>query len=130
MKNLHSYLYGDLSFNEVNPNLILIGKAAPKKIDADWDKQTIFLPFTSTSSGSKGIEHTHKSLVSSFYSPEGAANHWFDQYTGTVYLGHNSFKNPGEKTHQMKFLKNQIDFYFISQVLLVRTLSLLDNAPN
>jgi len=58
------------------------GKAAPKKIDADWDKQTIFLPFTSTSSGSKGIEHTHKSLVSSFYSPEGAANHWFDQYTG------------------------------------------------
>ena len=64
------------------PNLILIGKAAPKKIDADWDKQTIFLPFTSTSSGSKGIEHTHKSLVSSFYSPEGAANHWFDQYTG------------------------------------------------
>ena len=84
MKNLHSYLYGDLSFNEVNPNLILIGKAAPKKIDADWDKQTIFLPFTSTSSGSKGIEHTHKSLVSSFYSPEGAANHWFDQYTGIV----------------------------------------------
>ena len=30
----------------------------------------------------------------------------------------------------MKFLKNQIDFYFISQVLLVRTLSLLDKAPN
>ena len=45
------------------------GKSAPKKLDTDWDKQTIFLPFTSTSSGSKGIQHTHKSLVSCFYSP-------------------------------------------------------------
>ena len=30
----------------------------------------------------QGIEHTHKSLVSSFFSPDGAANHWFDQLTG------------------------------------------------
>ena len=28
------------------------------------------------------LEHTHKSLVSSFFSPDGAANHWFDQMTG------------------------------------------------
>ena len=61
------------------------GKSAPKKSDADWEKQTIFLPFSSTSGNScssKGIEHTHKSLVSSFFSPDGAANHWFDQVTG------------------------------------------------
>jgi len=64
------------------------GKSAPKKSDADWEKQTIFLPFTSTSGStdgsgsSRGIEHTHKSLVSSFFSPDGAANHWFDQVTG------------------------------------------------
>ena len=48
----------------------------------DWDKQTVFLPFSSTSTGSQGIEHTHKSLLSWFYSPDGAANHWFDQLAG------------------------------------------------
>lgn len=53
-----------------------------KKVEIDWEKDTIYLPFTSTTSGSKGIQHTHKSLMSSFYSPEGAANHWFDQLTG------------------------------------------------
>lgn len=52
------------------------GKSAPKRLDADWERQTIYLPFSSTSSGSKGIEHTHKSLISSFFSPDGAANHW------------------------------------------------------
>ena len=60
------------------------GNATPPKLrlDTDWEKQTVYLPFTSTSSGGKGIEHTHKSLVSSFFSPDGAANHWFDQMTG------------------------------------------------
>ena len=61
------------------------GKSAPPKLrfDADlMEKQTVYLPFTSTSSGCKGIQHTHKSLVASFFSPEGAANHWFDQLTG------------------------------------------------
>ena len=29
------------------------GKSAPKRLDTDWEKQTVYLPFTSTSSGSK-----------------------------------------------------------------------------
>ena len=58
------------------------GKSAPRKVETDWDKQTIFILFTSTTNGSRGIEHTHKSLVSCFFSPEGAANHWFDQFMG------------------------------------------------
>ena len=29
-----------------------------------------------------GIMHTHKSLLSSFYSPDNAANHWIDQAIG------------------------------------------------
>ena len=40
------------------------GKSRPRKLDTDWEKETIFLPFSSTSSGSRGIQHTHKSLVS------------------------------------------------------------------
>ena len=33
------------------------GNATPPKLrlDTDWEKQTVYLPFTSTSSGSKGI---------------------------------------------------------------------------
>ena len=54
----------------------------PQKLDLDWEKETIFLPFSSTSSNSKGIQHTNKSLISCFYSPDGAANHWFDQLCG------------------------------------------------
>ena len=30
------------------------GKSAPKKLDVDWEKQTIFLPFTSTSGSTDG----------------------------------------------------------------------------
>ena len=30
------------------------GTSAPKKLDADWEKQTIFLPFTSTSGSTDG----------------------------------------------------------------------------
>ena len=29
------------------------GKNSPKRLDTDWEKQTVYLPFTSTSSGSK-----------------------------------------------------------------------------
>ena len=46
------------------------------------ENDVIYLPFSSTSSGAKGIMHTHKSLMASFYSPDGAANHWFDQLIG------------------------------------------------
>ena len=58
------------------------GKSAPKKISLNWEKDVIYLPFTSTSGGSMGIMHTHKSLLSSFYSPDNAANHWIDQAIG------------------------------------------------
>ena len=55
-----------------------------------WDTDVVYIPFTSTSGtgGSIGMMHTNKSLVSSFYSPDGAANHWFDQAIGdTVACG-------------------------------------------
>ena len=58
------------------------GKSAPKKININWEKDVIYLPFTSTSGGSMGIMHTHKSLISSFFSPDNAANHWIDQAIG------------------------------------------------
>jgi len=37
------------------------GNATPPKLrlDTDWEKQTVYLPFTSTSSGSKGIGNLH-----------------------------------------------------------------------
>ena len=37
------------------------------------------------------LEHTHKSLVSSFFSPEGAANHWYDQIMGESVICGNWF---------------------------------------
>jgi hypothetical protein len=59
------------------------GKSPPPKVpeNMDWDKTTIYLPFTSSSSegGAKGICHTHKSLMSWFYSPDNTANHVLDQ---------------------------------------------------
>ncbi|XP_040580808.1 probable 4-coumarate--CoA ligase 1 isoform X2 [Lepeophtheirus salmonis] len=58
------------------------GKKVPQKVIFDWAKDVIYMPFTSTSSGAKGILHTNKSLMSQFYSPDGAANHWFDQLIG------------------------------------------------
>jgi hypothetical protein len=58
------------------------GKHPPKRLQMSLDLDVIYLPFSSTSSGAKGIMHTHKSLLASFYSPEGAANHWFDQLIG------------------------------------------------
>ena len=58
------------------------GKTPPKKVDLVWDKDVIYLPFTSTSGGSMGIMHTHKSLLASFFSPDQAANHWIDQAIG------------------------------------------------
>jgi acyl-CoA synthetase (AMP-forming)/AMP-acid ligase II len=72
------------------------GKSAPKRLDIDWERQTVYLPFTSTSSGSKGVEHTHRSLVASFFSPDGTANHWFDQLMGdSVVCGNWFFHTTG-----------------------------------
>ena len=31
------------------------GKSAPRKPDIDWERTTVYLPFTSTTSGSRGI---------------------------------------------------------------------------
>ena len=67
------------------------GKSAPKKIDLVCDKDVIYLPFTSTSGGSMGIMHTHKSLISCFFSPENTANHWIDQAIGENLACGNSF---------------------------------------
>jgi len=58
------------------------GRQAPKKVNMAWDTDVIYLPFSSTSNGAKGIMHTNKSLMACFYSPEGAANHWLDQLLG------------------------------------------------
>lgn len=72
------------------------GKTPPKKLNLKWDQDVVYLPFTSTSGVSKGIMHTHKSLLSCFYSPEGAANHWFDQTLGdSVACGVWFFHNTG-----------------------------------
>ena len=59
------------------------GKCPPPKVPdrLQWEKTTVYLPFTSSSSesGAKGVCHTHKSLLSWIYSPENAANHYLDQ---------------------------------------------------
>eukprot|EP00094_Tigriopus_californicus_P002372 TCALIF_02290-PA protein Name:"Similar to 4cl2 Probable 4-coumarate--CoA ligase 2 (Dictyostelium discoideum)" AED:0.08 eAED:0.08 QI:10/0.81/0.83/0.91/0.90/0.83/12/272/929 len=58
-------------------------KTPPPRLDLSLDNDTVYLPFTSASSGySAGIMHTHKSLMSWFYSPDGAANHYLDQMMG------------------------------------------------
>jgi len=62
------------------------GKCPPPKVPdrLQWEKTTVYLPFTSSSSesGAKGVCHTHKSLLSWIYSPENAANHYLDQTCG------------------------------------------------
>ena len=59
------------------------GKCPPPKVPdgLQWERTTVYLPFTSSSSesGAKGVCHTHKSLLSWIYSPENAANHYLDQ---------------------------------------------------
>ena len=67
------------------------GKSQPKKVNLNWHLDVIYLPFTSTSGGSHGIMHTHKSLVSSFYSPDNTANHWLDQTMGENFACGNWF---------------------------------------
>ena len=61
------------------------GSSPPaKKPDLSWDKDVVYLPFTSSSgaSGARGVMHTNKSLMAWFYSPDGAANHFLDQMSG------------------------------------------------
>ena len=60
------------------------GNSPPKKPDLVWDKDVIYLPFTSSSgeSGARGMMHTNKSLMAWFYSPDGAVNHFLDQMCG------------------------------------------------
>lgn len=59
------------------------GKATPNPVDLIWDKDPAYLPFTSATEGdSFGIVHTHRSLLSWIFSPEGAANHYLDQMMG------------------------------------------------
>ena len=76
---IHLTLFNNLFFSDL---LADDGKTAPQKVALNWEKDVIYLPFTSTSGGSRGIMHTHRSLVASFYSPDNAANHWFDQVIG------------------------------------------------
>ena len=57
------------------------GKSPPRKPELDYEKDTIYLPFTSSSGsgGSKGIMHTNKSIMAWFFSPDNAVNHYMDQ---------------------------------------------------
>jgi hypothetical protein len=61
---------------------------------------------------SRGIEHTHKSLISSLFSPDGAANHWFDQVTGESVACGNWFFHMSGKLFLFFFVAESVKTIF------------------
>ena len=64
------------------------GNATPPKLrlDTDWEKQTVYLPFTSTSSGSKGIGNLLCSILTVITSFFSSVFSWVGKMISLLYL--------------------------------------------